>query len=510
MALPAACHGKGRLPDTGCHMGFFPHFEWRAAPPPGWTRINPPPLMLRRPCLPRPEDPASPGVSVSLHKPSPCGPSRQGEPCVEPPSSLASLPASGPCMSTEWVDEGPSQWRWWWRGGGSEAGWDPNVSPWFSHLCVWTHLTSWQDCVLGLGGRGWVLPLFSPWSQQVHSQCPGVAAATGHRLDSFNTNSSPLPPVLESETCDQGVGRAELPPEAPAEGPSGLVQSLGDARPPWASGHITPTCASICTNLLPWVALCLRSPPFLPRTSVVGFRVHMHPGWSGAEVRNLLPSAETFHRNKATSGGCRRMDGFRSHYSAHHTCHEATGQSLTGLGEGSFEEAGLSPGAASRKQLGSGHSGTETRWAGLGGVLVGVGLTCREPGAWYDGPGLGDTVHGWEWTHPSADKGRQARGLRPGEPRSSCCPQGAGQMGTGGSCGFSDLGRSPGLLLCCLWWVTQPLWAHRRSARWCPGNNACILELGEESSSLIGTAQSFLEAITNVFMFDVHFKVRSF
>ena len=47
--------------------------------------------------------------------------------------------------------------------------------------------------MLGLGGRGWVLPLFSPWSQQVHSQCPGVAAATGHRLDSFNTNSSPLP-----------------------------------------------------------------------------------------------------------------------------------------------------------------------------------------------------------------------------------------------------------------------------------------------------------------------------
>ena len=115
--------------------------------------------------------------------------------------------------------------------------------------------------MLGLGGRGWVLPLFSPWSQQVHSRCPGVAAATGHRLDSFNTNSFPPSQVLESETCDQGVGRAELPSEAPAEGPSGLVQSLGDARPPWASGHITPTSASICTNLLPWVAQCLRSPP---------------------------------------------------------------------------------------------------------------------------------------------------------------------------------------------------------------------------------------------------------
>ena len=111
------------------------------------------------------------------------------------------------------------------------------------------------------GGQGPVLPLFSPWSRQVHSQCPGVAAATGHRLDSFNTNS--FAPVLESETCDQGAGRAQLPPEAPGEGPSGLVQLLGDPRPPWACGHITPTSVSICTNLLPWVALCFRSLPLL-------------------------------------------------------------------------------------------------------------------------------------------------------------------------------------------------------------------------------------------------------
>lgn len=88
--------------------------------------------------------------------------------------------------------------------------------------------------------QGWLQPLATDWTAvtQTHS-----------------------PPGLESETCDQGVGRAELPPEAPVEGPSGLVQSFGDARPPWASGHITPTSASICTNLLPWVALCLRSPP---------------------------------------------------------------------------------------------------------------------------------------------------------------------------------------------------------------------------------------------------------
>ena len=63
----------------------------------------------------------------------------------------------------------------------------------------------------------------------------------------------------------------------------------------------------------------------------------------------------------------------------------------------------------------------------------------------------------WEWTHPSTDEGRQAPGLRPGEPRSFCCPQGTGQMGTGGSRGFSDLGQNLRLLLCCLWRVIQPL-----------------------------------------------------
>ena len=62
-----------------------------------------------------------------------------------------------------------------------------------------------------------------------------------------------------------------------------------------------------------------------------------------------------------------------------------------------------------------------------------------------------------EWTHLRMDEGRQAWPLRPGEPRSSCCPQGAGQMGTGGSRGFSDLGPSPGLLLCCLWWAAPGL-----------------------------------------------------
>ena len=37
-----------------------------------------------------------------------------------------------------------------------------------------------------------------------------------------------------------------------------------------------------------------------------------------------------------------------------------------------------------------------------------------------------------------------------------------------------------------------------------------MLELGAESSSLIGTIQSFLGAIINVFMFAIYFKVMEF
>ena len=114
------------------------------------------------------------------------------------------------------------------------------------------------------------------------------------------------------------------------------------------------------------------------------------------------------------------MDSFWGHHLAHHTCHEATGQSLTGLGAGSFEEAGfqdLSPGTASRTHLGSGHLDTGTRWAGLRGVLVGMGLTCREPGSRHDGPGLGDTVHSLgmdisQHGRGEAGPGTQARGAQ--------------------------------------------------------------------------------------------------
>ena len=56
------------------------------------------------------------------------------------------------------------------------------------------------------------------------------------------------------------------------------------------------------------------------------------------------------------------------------------GRASLGLVKGASRKQGPVLGLPQEK-LGSGHSGTETRWAGLGGVLVGVGLTCREPGA---------------------------------------------------------------------------------------------------------------------------------
>ena len=113
-------------------------------------------------------------------------------------------------------------------------------------------------CVCGVGGGS---------CHSFHLGASKFTLSVQGRLQPLSTDWTALtrihsPPVLESETCDQGVGRAELPPEAPGEGPSGLVQPLGDPRPPWACGHLTPTSASICTNLL-WVALCLRSPSLL-------------------------------------------------------------------------------------------------------------------------------------------------------------------------------------------------------------------------------------------------------
>ena len=114
------------------------------------------------------------------------------------------------------------------------------------------------------------------------------------------------------------------------------------------------------------------------------------------------------------------MDGCWGHHSAHHTCHEATGESLTWLGAGSFEEAGLqdlSPGTASRTHLRSGYLGTGTRWAGLGGVLESVGFTCREPGARHERPGLRDTAHSLgmdtsQHRRGEAGPGAQARGAQ--------------------------------------------------------------------------------------------------
>ena len=161
------------------------------------------------------------------------------------------------------------------------------------------------------------------------------------------------------------------------------------------------------------------------------------------------------------------MDGFRGHHSAHHTCHEATGESLTWLGAGSFEEAGLqdlSPGTASRTHLTSGYLGTGTRWTGLRGVLVGVGLTCREPGAGHYSPGLRDTAPGFGNGHIPA----QTRGGRPG---------GSGQ-------------RSPGLpaaLKGQVRWAQEEPWFQRPGSE---SRSAAVLCLVSDSAHLLLLCES--------------------
>ena len=188
--------------------------------------------MLRLLCLPRLEDPASPGASVSLHRPCPCGPSRQGESCAEPPSSLATLPTSGPCrraecLLNEWMRaayyDGDDDEEEEVKGLRSKCQSLIQASVRINSFNLMTRL-----CVCGVGGGS---------CHCFHLGASKFTLSVQGRLQPLATDWTALtrihsPPVLESETCDQGVGRAELPPEAPGEGPSGLVQPLGDPRPP--------------------------------------------------------------------------------------------------------------------------------------------------------------------------------------------------------------------------------------------------------------------------------------
>ena len=181
--------------------------------------------MLRRLCLPQLEDPASPRASVSLHRPCSCGPSRQGESCAEPSSSLASLPTLGPCRSTacplnKWMkvpdNDGDDEEEVEVKGveiskcqSLIQASVCMNSFNLMTRLCVTggegggsCHCSHLGASKFTLSVQGWLQPLATDWTALTHIHSP---------------------PGLESETCDQGVSRAELPPEAPGEGPSGLV-----------------------------------------------------------------------------------------------------------------------------------------------------------------------------------------------------------------------------------------------------------------------------------------------
>ena len=196
-----------------------------------------------------------------------------------------------------------------------------------TRLCVSVCGAGGQSCHcshLGAGKftlsiQGWLQPLATDWTAltQTHS-----------------------PPGLESETCDQGVGRAQLPPEAPG-GSLWPGPALGG---PQASLGLWPHHPDLCIHLhkpSPLGGSVLQiTPSSLPSIPIIGFRVLMRSGLSGAEVSNLLPSAETFHRNKVTFAGCTRMDGFQATTQPTILVMKPPGRASLGLVQGASKKQG--------------------------------------------------------------------------------------------------------------------------------------------------------------------------
>ena len=124
-----------------------------------------------------------------------------------------------------------------------------------------------------------------------HNRAPAWALQT--------SETDPLP-VPRPEVQTQGV-RAALPPRAPGEGPSRLVQLLVAAGNPgrsWASGPVTPTSASMATWPPPCV--CVRVPSSV-RTLVPGLR----PSLPQRDLNLTIMSAESLLPSKVRFVGPR-------------------------------------------------------------------------------------------------------------------------------------------------------------------------------------------------------------
>lgn len=123
---------------------------------------------------------------------------------------------------------------------------------------------------------------------------------TERQLGRFRQARLTLLPVPRPEVRTQGV-RAALPPRAPGEGPSRLVQLLVAAGNPgrsWASGRVTPTSASVATWPPPCVYVRV---PSSVRTLVPGLR----PSLPQRDLNLTIMSAESLLPSKVRFVGPR-------------------------------------------------------------------------------------------------------------------------------------------------------------------------------------------------------------
>ena len=101
--------------------------------------------------------------------------------------------------------------------------------------------------------------------------CKYLCEFPGTAVRSAQRPGHPSSPSPGDQTSEVRCPRAELPAEAPGEGPSCLFQLLGaPGVHPWAGGRLPPVSASAST----WLLLCVHvSPlPCLIRTVSLGFR----------------------------------------------------------------------------------------------------------------------------------------------------------------------------------------------------------------------------------------------
>ena len=191
--------------------------------------------------------------------------------CCLPPDTAEKKSHKQPVVSTHGGNGGTRclQLRPRYRGDGPQLGTAPHVSKATTSPSQRSANLLW---FLSLGTSEKLLP---PPSATVPSPClqPTPLIATrartgckylcefpGTAVRSAQRPGHPSSPSPGDQTSEVRCPRAELPAEAPGEGPSCLFQLLGaPGIHSWAGGHLPPTSASVST----WLLLCVRISPLL-------------------------------------------------------------------------------------------------------------------------------------------------------------------------------------------------------------------------------------------------------